>query len=163
GVLSVGANTTIQSSTKIQTNSATEGGGISDLDGSQMTIANSVVSGNIASTNGGGLDVEHATLSLTSSTVNGNQATNDGGGLFTSPAPPDISGSTFQGNPAGRFGGAVENTGNSVFGPQPIGVITAENSTFNQNSAAVGGGLDNRRDSHMTITGGKITLNQASN
>ena len=156
-------NSTVSvSSSKFKTNTGGEGGAISDLDGSQMTVDGSTFSGNVSNSNGGGIDVEHATMELTNSTFTSNQAPGDGGGLFNYAATTDLSNDTFKGNTAGGRGGGVENTGRSIFGPAPQGVMTVESSTFTNNSAADGGGIDNKRDSQLTITGSTISSNTAS-
>ena len=111
---------------------------------------------------GGGIDTEEGTLTLSNSTFTNNQSAEDGGAVFNYAGTADISGSTFNKNSATGRGGGVENTGRSIFGPAPQGVMTVESSTFTNNSAADGGGVDNKRDSQLTITGSTISKNSAT-
>ncbi len=111
---------------------------------------------------GGGIDTKEATLTLSNSTFTNNQSAEDGGAVFNYAGTADISGSTFNKNSTSGRGGAVENTGRSVSGPAPQGVMTIESSNFTNNAAADGGAIDNNRDSQLTITGGIINSNTAS-
>ncbi|MGK7889320.1 MAG: hypothetical protein AB4042_08295 [Leptolyngbyaceae cyanobacterium] len=94
-------------------NSATKGGGISNLMGT-MTLTNSTVSANIATSgNGGGILNDGAfsfppaaQMTLTNSTVSGNFATGgSGGGIANYNATATLTNSTVTGNSANSGGG----------------------------------------------------------
>ena len=163
GVLSDSGDTTLENGTVIKNNSAGEGGGISSIDGSNLIVDSTTFTGNSSTVNdGGGIDTEEGTLTLSNSTFTNNTSAEDGGAVFNYAGTADLSGSTFNKNTATGRGGAVENTGRSIFGPAPQGVMTIETSTFTNNTAADGGAIDNYRDSQLTITGSTINKNSAS-
>ena len=130
---------TISGSTISGNTAGADGGGINAFGTATVDITNSVLSGNSA-VRGGGYQGNFA-LNLTNSTVSGNTASTSGGGLRS--FRTHVTGSTFTDNcvgargvggvctPGGQ-GGAIETTGD---------VMTVRNSTFSNNSAAIGGGI----------------------
>jgi hypothetical protein len=138
-------------SSKIDGNQAAAGGGLANLGGGTMNVSNSEVSFNIMTQSGGGIQNELSPLNLTNDSIKRNSTSGDGGGLFNFAGIVGITNCNFSLNTAGGLGGGVENTGNSSRFNAPIGTMTITGSTFTDNQAADGGGLDNKRDSQMAI------------
>jgi CSLREA domain-containing protein len=135
----VGRALTVKNSI-VSGNSADDGGGIFNRDGSILTIINSTISGNTASGNGGGIYTDGNLLEISDSTISGNSsgASNingdQGGGGVRNNNVMTLTNSTIFGNTATASGGGIQNNGN----------LTVKNSTFSGNSASLnGGGLRN--------------------
>jgi CSLREA domain-containing protein len=124
----VGPALTVKNSI-ISGNSADNGGGIFNKDGSTLTITNSTISGNTATGDGGGLYSDGNLLAITDSTISGNAAAGDGGGVRNGNIMT-LTNSTISGNSATGSGGGIRNAGN----------LTAKNNTLSGNSASVSGG-----------------------
>ncbi len=99
-----------------------------------LTIDDSVFSGNTSSGSGGGAIWNVGTMTVTNSTFSNNSA-NFSGGAITNDFKLTVSGCTFSGNTVGveGRGGAIDNF---------FATVTITNSTFVNNSATLGGGLD---------------------
>ena len=115
-------------------NSAENGGAIENL--GLMTVADSSFIGNTASAGSGAIWNE-GTLTVTDSTFS-NNSSNVGGGAIVNGLQLTVSGCTFNGNHVDQTGlgrgGAIQNH---------FATATITNSTFVNNSATLGGGLDN--------------------
>jgi hypothetical protein len=114
------------------------GGGIVLLDGVNLTLSRSVISGNASSEDGGGIAGYGAPLNrltVEDSTISGNSAEGFGGGIRMDGGYMTIRDSTISGN-AARYGGGVALFG----GPNPA-TVEILNSTVSENSAVSGGGV----------------------
>ncbi len=101
-----------------------------------MTIDDSVFSGNTSSGSGGGAIWNVGILTINDSTFSGNEA--GGGGAIMNEDQLTVTGCTFDGNNGGTAGVA---RGGAIWNYFATANIT--NSTFYDNVAALGGGLDN--------------------
>ncbi len=152
--------------------SASDGGGILNLDWGTLTVSGSTLSGNSASNDGGGI-ASGGFLTVSGSTLSGNSAAFIGGGIYNVETLA-VTGSTLSGNSAGVNGGGIFNaatmtvttstlSGNSAAGGGGIcnvGSLTVSGSTLSGNSAAVGGGIFN--DQTLTVGGSTLSGNSAS-
>ncbi|QEH37470.1 Glycosyltransferase 36 associated family protein [Aquisphaera giovannonii] len=113
-------------------NTANTGGAI--YNSGHLTVAASTFSTNTAYAFGAAISND-GTATVSTSTFAGNMA-NDGGGAISNRVNLDVSGCTFSGNSVGVIGrgGAIDNY---------FARVTIANSTFVNNSAALGGALDN--------------------
>jgi predicted outer membrane repeat protein len=128
-------------------NIASSGGGI--ISYGTLTVSNSIFSGNSATSYaGGGIYSYTGTLTVTDSTFTGNSGGNYGGGIY-SVGTQMLSGSTFSGNSALYDGGGIV-AGNG----------TVTNSTFYNNSSALGGAIYNQ--GVLTVTGSTLSGNSAN-
>jgi hypothetical protein len=140
-----------------------------DVSFTSSTFSNNRVIGTkIGDESGGAIGTINTNLALTNSSFNGNAsaATAAGGGVFFHLIFDDkeiyhltVQNSSFTNNTGGLFGGG----GFSISAINPLAGATASfsNSTFSNNSAAVGGGLE--VDSlPTTISNSSFTNNQAS-
>ncbi|MEY2511173.1 MAG: hypothetical protein QOE26_1936 [Verrucomicrobiota bacterium] len=111
----------------------TQGGAISNIDGSTLTVSNCVFSGNSgASGEAGAIDSESSILTVTNCTFANNTTPQVGGAIQTSFSDTTVASCTFNGNQASGNGGAIYKSGNN-----PMSVT---NCIFNQNSAQGFGG-----------------------
>ena len=140
GVLSVSTST-------IESNTASSGGGIWNKSGS-VTVSSSVVNGNTASSYGGGL-MSETTATIQDSTVANNTAYL-GGGLFNGGSGTmTVTGSTISGNSTGDGGGGISN----------YGVLTVSSSSISNNSSVTwGGGIHTKGT--FTMIGSTVSGNQ---
>ena len=143
----------------IRENLAHEGGGLANLDAGVMKVSNTLVTQNNAANEGGGITNEMASLSLAYVVVNLNSSAGDGGGLYNFAGVVTMNGSAFTNNSAASEGGGVENTGRAT---AAIGTMTIVRTGFSGNSAEVGGAIDNKRDSRMTVRDSLIFGNHAT-
>lgn len=158
GVLALKNKTNIVDST-ITENHAQFGGGLANLDGGVMRLSEVTVARNTASKEGGGMTNELATLILMYAHVDHNTSGGDGGGLFNFAGTVSMTNSDFTTNSAVSEGGGVENTGRVT---AAIGKMEIIRTVFSGNSADFGGGIDNKRDSLMTIRDSLINDNHAT-
>ncbi len=152
--------------------SASDGGGILNLDWGTLTVSGSTLSGNSASNDGGGI-ASGGFLTVSGSTLSGNSASVNGGGIYNVETLA-VTGSSLSGASAGVNGGGIFNaatmtvttstlSGNSAAGGGGIcnvGSLTVSGSTLSGNSAAVGGGIFN--DQTLTVGGSTLSGNSAS-
>ena len=153
---------TIEGST-ISGNSARKGGGITNLIGATLTIANSIISDNStfdANSTGGGIRNAGGTVTIIDSTVSGNTVNlsgigillNGGGGFYNDPfGTLTIIDSRVSDNSTEDTGGGIFNRG---------GELTITGSTISDNSSIDGGGIRNATGT-MTITNSTVTGNSA--
>lgn len=139
--------------------SARHGGGLY-IGFARTTLEGIHVEFNSATEEGGGIVTNSRHLTITRSTVSNNLAGNFGGGLASSSAddPPDthISRSTFFANRSHGVGGGIALAG-VASGPGAAPVLSAVNSTFNQNVADLnGGGIS------VTFSGAEVELDHAT-
>ncbi|HDL20814.1 MAG TPA: choice-of-anchor D domain-containing protein [Nitrospirae bacterium] len=123
-----------------------------------LTITNSTISNNFGYY-GGGVYV-FGPLTITNSTISGNTSDQHGAGVNAYGKPNTITGSTFSGNTITDIG-----HGGGLFLYVHDGTTTITNSTFSNNQAITGGGLDSFWGTNATlnITGSTFTNNVASN
>lgn len=126
GILNYGTVTITNS--KVQSNSAVEGGGVSHR-GNAAQLTNSLFENNQALGGGGGLFNSGDSMTVSNSTFKNN--TGDRGGAIFTRTILNISNSTFQDNNAGFAGGAIFQAG----------VTTISSSVFKDNHADTGGAL----------------------
>jgi CSLREA domain-containing protein len=105
----------------------TQGGGI--MNGSMLTLANSIVTDNTTRIGGGIANT--GTLTLYGSRIIGNVAFDQGGGIANT-GTLTITNSTVSDNTS-RLGGGIAN----------LGMLTLTNNTFSNNTASQGGGVAN--------------------
>lgn len=158
GVFAIKNATNLVDST-IRENDAFEGGGLANLDAGVMKLSAVLVTGNVAANEGGGITNEQASLTLAYVIVSSNTSGGDGGGLFNFAGTVSMTDGAFTGNSAASEGGGVENTGRAT---AALGMMTIVRTGFSGNSAEVGGGIDNKRDSRLTIRDSLITGNHAT-
>lgn len=158
GLFSIKNATNIVDSTIIN-NQAFEGGGLANLDAGTLKVSTTRLENNLAANEGGGITNEMATTILTYVTVKANTSGGDGGGLYNFAGNVTITASSFTGNTAASEGGGVENTGRAT---AAIGTMTISRSSFTGNTAEVGGGIDNKRDSQMTVRDTLVSGNHAT-
>ncbi len=178
-------NTFTMNSGLIEKNEAKHGGGIFAYTSSVklVKINGGIISQNKASVNGGGLYMAgHATLVGTGGLVEGNTAANSGGGIFFNYANHELSGMSVNANKALKGGGVFILGGNTKFtsetkvlnnvstGSDGGGVYVsrasldisggeiASNAAFDN-----GGGLFVDLNSTLSLSGGRIHLNEANN
>jgi predicted outer membrane repeat protein len=133
------AGTTIIDGCILRTNTAINGGGISNF--STLTIQNrSVIGGSgagnqAAGGNGGGIYNYAGTLTVNGTTISVNSASNNGGGIWSQATLNIMNGSTIGGsgvgNTAGNDGGGIHNY---------AGTTTIDSSNVQANSAINSGG-----------------------
>ncbi len=116
-----------------------------------LTLAESVVSGNYASVRGGGIYSVAGNLLVTNSTVNNNFAQYYGGGIVSntglSSYTTTISNSTISGNTAHAAGGGLMNL---------FGRLVIQNSTVTANSAPFGQGSGVASDDDVLTTSTEV-------
>jgi CSLREA domain-containing protein len=111
----------------------TQGGAISNIDGSTLTVSNCVFSGNRgASGEAGAIESESSILEVTNCTFANNTTPQVGGAIQTNSSNTTVASCTFNGNQASGNGGAIYKSGNNP--------LTVTNCTFSQNSAQGFGG-----------------------
>jgi hypothetical protein len=144
-------------------------GGAIFLDGADLTVADSILSGNRALGSdptdgyGGGICIcyDLGNLTVRNSTFTGNLAGGSGGAIYDDDSPVTITGSTFSGNQAYYRGGAA-----SFSSTYPPGVAI-QNSTFTGNRQTATGGADYGGGAifsyePVTITSSTVAGNSAS-
>ena len=110
-----------------------QGGAISNVNGSSLTVSNCVFSGNRGASDGGGaIDSDSSILKVTNCTFANNTAANGGGAIQTSFSDTTLASCIFSGNQASGGGGAIDKSGNNP--------LTVTNCTFSQNSTQGFGG-----------------------
>ena len=128
-----------------------------------MTIANSSIDNSFSSDQGGGLFILFGSANVSNCTFANDTASGSGGGIETV-GNLGVTSSNFINDFAGNSGGGISNDGAVFFGPMTSvsqctftgnttinggggiannGAMTNTASTFSQNTAAFGGGLDN--------------------
>ena len=119
-------------------NTATGAGAVSNF--GTAILANVTLSGNKAVQSGGAIGNPQGNISLDDSTLSGNSAQTSGGGIWNW-GTLTMTNDTLRGNSAQTSGGGIENlpAGISV----PPGVVTLGHATLSGNSAHDGGGLHN--------------------
>jgi hypothetical protein len=126
-------NLTVSHST-FSINSASQGGGIANLDGT-ATVQYSTLSGNSAS-QGGGI-FNYGTLTVSNSTLSGNSAS-QGGGIYNYVGAVTVSDSILSRNSASDSGGGIFNAQSSAYNR-----LTISGSTVLNNTASVGADIYN--------------------
>ncbi|NEQ39487.1 MAG: DUF4347 domain-containing protein, partial [Okeania sp. SIO3I5] len=135
----------------ITDNSATAGGGITNVE-SVLNITNSIISSNSATSSGGGIihqgaETIDAETNIINSTISGNFAKN-GGGIAGIGLGLNISDSSIRGNSATNSGGGIN----------APAIAQINNSTINNNSAEKGGGIYLNRSFFETVTISNSTI-----
>ena len=125
------------------------GAGIHSRD-SAVSISNSHIYGNYNSRQGGGIYVNGGSLNLAESELRDNSATY-GGGIAIRKSTVEIVDSRLRKNYAARRGGGIQGNG---------GHIKIRQSSFNENQAEYGGGIDS--GSRLIIKGSKFVGNAAA-
>ena len=167
--------------TRIESNVATEGGGIYN-DGGTLLVSASQITGNSATGgSGAGIFSQNGRLRVEESNVDDNTATDSGGGLFSQSDSLAVWKSDFSGNQARRGGGIAGDgstisiaesnfiSNDAVNGGQAFGgaidvnqgTAVIRHSTLDSNSASQGGGL--RVDAAtVDVEGSTISANNAT-
>ena len=142
--------------TKVNNNgdaSTVMGGGIYAASGVTVTSKNTKFLGNTANTAGGILLWLNSSADLDNSEVSGNKATGNGGGVYVYDATCSLTasnGTVFRENSASNGGGIFS------FG----GTVTAEDSTFEKNTAVKNGGaIAATQNSSLTVRNSKVLEN----
>jgi predicted outer membrane repeat protein len=132
-------------------NHASEDGGAiyNDADAT-VTIHGGTFSDNDA-TEAGGAIYDSSTLAVDGATFTRNSSEN-GGAIYSADDDPAITGGTFRQNYASDDGGAIYNDD----------TMTVTHAMFALNAAGYGGGVYNDDDGTITLTGGLIVSNRAS-
>ena len=103
---------------------------------SDVVVENSRLEGNRAGSAGGGISVAAGSLTLRDSEVTGNFSAGDGAGVYVYyQSAADISDSTLSGNKS------VTGAGGASLGPSSYGKSKINDSVFEGNTGALGGGL----------------------
>ena len=131
------------------------GGGIYAASGVTVTSKNTKFLGNTANTAGGILLYLNSSADLDNSEVSGNKATGNGGGVYVYDATCSVTasnGTVFRENTASNGGGIFS------FG----GTVTAEDSTFEKNTAVKNGGaIAATQNSSLTVRNSKVLENMS--
>ena len=131
------------------------GGGIYAASGVTVTSKNTKFLGNTANTAGGILLYLNSSADLDNSEVSGNKATGNGGGVYVYDATCSLTasnGTVFRENTASNGGGIFS------FG----GTVTAEDSTFEKNTAVKNGGaIAATQNSSLTVRNSKVLENMS--
>lgn len=160
GGMQCNACSPVISSCEFNENSASSGGGLYCVFGANPTVQDCVFKENVAYAHHGGgvfcFDNSGPTLSGCSFTLN--DAERNGGGIYCEDSSPEISSCTFQNNEVldaiNNFGGG----GISLVRSAPT-ILECE---FVSNSAARGGGINCRDNSHPSISASTFTANTAN-
>ncbi|MBI4716895.1 MAG: right-handed parallel beta-helix repeat-containing protein [Planctomycetes bacterium] len=136
-------------------NSATTGGGVDNVFGSNPKVTNCRIMGNSAFVGGGMANTVNSGPSLTDCSFHGNSAGNSGGGIANaSNSSPVVSNCTFDRNRTTQSGGGVVN-----FSSDP----TVTNCLFSGNSAGNSGGGMANTESSPKVSGCRFSNNSAIN
>jgi hypothetical protein len=129
------------------------GGGIANLYGGRLTVANSTVSGNSAVRDGGGVFGRETAVTVADSVISGNTAGRDGGGVANDQGTVNLVNSTVSGNTAGGGGGGLSNRGyyDAYYGYAYPGEATLTQVTVTGNAALTGGNLANGEFGELTL------------
>ena len=132
GIVSYGPATL--TSVSLSANSGNYGGGIDNF--GPLTVNNSTISSNRALSSGGGIwNGNNATVSLSTTTLSGNSAPY-GGGIYNNAGTVTLTNnSTVSSNTAMNNGGGIDNNTGAT--------LTVANSTVSGNMASLGGGIFN--------------------
>ena len=146
----------------MQGNTASQNGGGIATYNTDLSIANSHITGNHAGDEGGGVYQEGALgypgLELTSTTVQQNTAGN-GAGIYSVAEDAQLTNSPVGDNHATADGGGIYNDGGGV----AFGSVALGSSAVSNNSArANGGGIYNEGTGNVTATSSKIVHNAAA-
>ncbi|MCZ8189102.1 MAG: cadherin domain-containing protein [Microcystis sp. LE19-338.1B] len=162
----------------IESNNATNGGGLYNVTGANPTITNTTFRNNTAS-DGGAIYNSSSNPTLTDVTFTNNTVTSQGGAIYNNSSNPTLNNTTF-GNNTAVTGGAIFNTGSSpIFNTAAfsgniassqggaiynnVGSSTLNNVTFAQNRSTNHGGAIYNDSSPSTITQGSFQQNRALN
>ena len=132
------------------------GGGIYAASGVTVTSKNTKFLDNTANSGGGILLYLNSSADLNNSEVGGNKATGNGGGVYVYDATCSVTasnGTVFREN-SGYRGGGIFSSG---------GTVTAEDSTFEKNTATDdGGAIAATQNSSLTVRSSKVLENKAA-
>jgi hypothetical protein len=153
GILSYGADLTIDHCTISGNSAQNQGGGILNGSGT-ITILDSTIQGNDFSGGfyGGGIENDD-TMTIRNSVVAGNSA-ESGGGIFNA-GTLTVSNSVVSGNSALEGGGIANLEG-------PFATLRVQSCTFLGNAAARGGAIVNGPGSTLTVTNSSFSGNTAT-
>ena len=154
GIYALGPMTILAENTGVLNNSATGwGGGVFAYNGVTLKANNTKFLGNTANTAGGILLWSNSSATLDNSEVSGNKATGNGGGVYVYDATCSLTasnGTVFRENSASN-GGGIFSSG---------GTVTAEDSTFEKNTAVMNGGaIAATQNSSLTVRSSKVLEN----
>jgi uncharacterized repeat protein (TIGR01451 family) len=135
-------------------NSAEQGGGMYNVNNSNVSLTEVTFSGNSANDgDGGGIYNWSSSLTLNNVTFSGNSTDRKCGGMYNSNSTPSLTNVTFSGNSA-DYGGGMCNSNSSP---------TLNNVTFSGNSATVDGGGMVNYESNPTLVNAILWGNTAPN
>jgi CSLREA domain-containing protein len=153
-----GPSTVNVSNVRIANGSASNGGGINNLNGATLTVTNVTFGGNLSNDGNGNTDGGGAIkqwggmLNVVNSTFSGNTAAKVGGAIQSiNGSTVTVSGSTFANNTSTLSAGAIQQDGG--------GTLMVSNSTFSNNSAGYGGGISASPGTSLTLTNVTFTSN----
>src|ERR1700754_3797632 len=113
-------------------NSAVNGGAISNAAGGTLTVQNSTLSDNAATSVGGGAIISFGTTTVERSAIIHNSVPVNGGGINIQPSGTlTLTSSTVAGNASGGLGGGISS----------LGTLTVQASTITDNSASNGAAI----------------------
>ena len=153
---SVIENSTISNNTN--TDTSTDGAGITAYLVSSITITQSTISNNESANDGGGVSFSTGSFALINqSTISNNTSDRFGGGIYSfadSDSSVMIVNSTISGNSAsGSLGGGIYNSSGEIF---------ISNTTITDNTASDGGGIYANDDSSIYLKSTILSGNDAS-
>lgn len=178
GVYVVSGNITMDNGT-IASNEAVGGfGGGLYMGGGSMTVSgnNSVFKANHSYNQGGGIHLASGMFTMTGGKIGGttaegnytniNNSNGEGGGLYVGDGTADIRGGVISGNHSKHSGGGIYINGGictlsegAIIGGEPN--ITSNDTMYYTNSSKYGGGIYSA-DGTITLLGGRIQYNEAS-
>jgi predicted outer membrane repeat protein len=132
-------------------NIAGRGGGIYNFGGS-LTLNNVIFTSNQASGSGGAIYQNQGSLTITNSTFTGGVAGGDGGAIEAANIPLMISNSSFASNTASNYGGAIRWGSGATVDLEHPHTLTVLNTTFSNNHAARGSGINRVSDTSLGTT-----------
>ena len=154
GIYALGPMTILAEKTDVLNNSATGwAGGVFAYNGVTIKANNTKFLNNSAAAAGGILLWSNSSATLDNSEVSGNKATGDAGGVYVYDYTCSLTtsnGTVFRENSANN-GGGISSEG---------GTVTAEDSTFEKNTAVkCGGAIAATQDSSLTVRNSKVLKN----
>ncbi|MCR5089675.1 MAG: hypothetical protein K6C08_09200, partial [Oscillospiraceae bacterium] len=159
---------TLKNDTFTDNEAGADGGAVAVLsgtdDGARLTVDGGTYTGNKATDNGGAIKIGgYGTLTITGNAALRDNTALNGGAVVVAPnASASIESGTLSGNNATQNGGAVHLEGNASLTIQS-GATMSENKAASGAAVYVSGSTDTERSgARLSMTGGSITGNSAS-
>ncbi len=142
---------TVKDST-LTSNSASNGGAISNDAGAMLSVRDSTITHNSATGVGGGAIISFGTATVERSAIVNNSAPVNGGAINVQPAGTvTLASSTVANNTSGGLGGAIS----------ALGVLTVEASTIANNAGSSGTAISSGDPTRVTLAGDIIAAQSA--